>query len=80
MQRTYETLARLGFTAVELAGNIVPLALDGKLANLKPVKAAGPKVLFEVGEKYPTDRFDVDFAAREIDALLTAHSSLLAAI
>jgi len=77
VERTFEALARLGFTAVELSENIVPLVLDEKLAHLKRAKAAGLKVLFEVGEKYPTDTFDVDLAAREIDALRNAGCDLV---
>lgn len=77
VERTFATLARLGFTAVELSENIVPLSLDEKLDHLKRAKAAGLKVLFEIGEKYPTDSFDVDVAAREIDALRNAGCDLL---
>jgi len=77
VERTFEALARLGFTAVELSENIVPLVLDEKLAHLKRAKAGGLKVLFEVGEKYPTDIFDVDLAAREIDALRNAGCDLV---
>jgi hypothetical protein len=60
------TLARdlgLGFSAVEISGNIVPLSLQNKLDYIRMPKAAGLKVLFEIGEKYPKGGLDGPAAA-----------------
>jgi len=67
--QTFKKLAQLGFTAVEISENIVPLDLDQKLRYIKMAKDSGLKVLFEVGEKYPSDTFDVDMAANDINTM-----------
>lgn len=77
VQRTFDTLARLGFTAVECSENIIPLTLDDKIKYIRMAKAAGLKVLFEVGEKYPQDAFEVDAAAADMRAMLDAGCDLL---
>lgn len=77
VQRTFETLARLGFSAVECSENIIPLTLDDKIKYIRMAKAAGLKVLFEVGEKYPQDAFEVDAAAADMRAMLDAGCDLL---
>lgn len=77
VKRTFDTLARLGFSAVEISENIVPLTLDDKIRYIRMAKAAGLKVLFEVGEKYPQGGFDVDAAAADMNAMLAAGCDLL---
>lgn len=66
---TFETLARLGFSAVELSENIVPLDLDDKISAIRLAKRHGLKVMFEIGEKYPAGPMDVDRATRDITTM-----------
>ncbi len=68
--QTFKKLAELGFTAVEISENIIPLNLDEKLRYIKMAKDNGLKVLFEVGDKYPSDIFDVDAAASDINTMV----------
>jgi phosphosulfolactate synthase len=75
--RTFDRLAELGFTAVECSENIIPLALEEKLAHIRRAKSAGLKVMFEVGEKYPTGLFDVKHAADDMNSLLDGGCDLL---
>lgn len=77
VERTFETLAQLGFTAVECSENIVPLTLERKVNFIRMAKAQGLKVLFEVGEKYPSGVLDVDLAAREMETMIDAGCDLL---
>ncbi|PWC19516.1 phosphosulfolactate synthase [Brenneria corticis] len=75
-QPLFQRLAQLGFTAVECSENIITLTLQQKLEAIRQARAAGLKVLFEVGEKYPTDAFDVQQAATEILAMRDAGCEL----
>jgi phosphosulfolactate synthase len=77
VQRTFETLARLGFSAVEISENIVPLSLEEKIRYIRMGQSAGLKVLFEVGEKYPKEGLDVHAAAADMRAMLDAGCDLL---
>jgi len=77
VERTFATLAHLGFTAVELSENIIPLSLDDKVRYVRQARDYGLKVLFEVGEKYPSETFDVERTATEIEALLEAGCHLV---
>ena len=77
VEKTFETLADLGFTAVELSENIIPLTLEQKINAIKQAKAQGLKTLFEVGEKYPTGDLNVDLAARDMLTMLDAGCDLL---
>lgn len=77
VQRTFDTLARLGFTAVECSENMIPLTLEEKVKYIQMAKAAGLKVMFEVGEKYPSGALDVDAAASEMRTMLEAGCDLL---
>ena len=80
VEKTFETLVRLGFTAVECSENIIPLTLDEKVKYVKMAKGFGLKVLFEVGDKYPEDKFDAALAASEIatyDSLRRRHGDRL---
>jgi len=70
VEKTFETLARVGFTAVECSENIIPLTLDEKVKYVKMAKDFGLKVLFEVGDKYPEDKFDAALAASEMKTLI----------
>lgn len=70
VEKTFETLVRLGFTAVECSENIIPLTLDEKVKYVKMAKGFGLKVLFEVGDKYPEDKFDAALAASEMKTLI----------
>lgn len=76
VQRTLETLANLGFTAVELSENMIPLTLEDKLRYIRMAKSAGLKAFFEVGEKYPEGAFDVKAVSAEIGAMLDAGCDL----
>jgi phosphosulfolactate synthase len=67
--QTFKKLAQLGFTAVEISENIIPMNLDDKLRYIKMAKDCGLKVLFEVGDKYPSDIFDVEAAADDINIM-----------
>jgi len=75
--RAFDRLAELGFTAVECSENIIPLTVEEKRAHVRRAKAAGLKVMFEVGEKYPTGLFDVAHAANDMNSLLDAGCDLL---
>lgn len=77
VEQTFETLAALGFTAVELSENIIPLTLEQKINAIRQAKAHGLKTLFEVGEKYPSGVLNVELAAREMLAMLDAGCDLL---
>lgn len=77
VQRTLETLKSLGFSAVELSENMIPLTLEDKLRYIRMAKAAGLKTHFEVGEKYPEGAFDVETASGEMKAMLDAGCDLL---
>lgn len=66
---TLETLARLGFTAVELSENIVPLDISNKIEAIRLAKRNDLKVMFEIGEKYPAGPLDVDLAVRDITTM-----------
>jgi len=77
VERTFESLARLGFTAVECSENIINITLEQKVNAIRMAKSFGLKVLFEVGEKYPSDVLNVDLAAREMSAMLEAGCDLL---
>ena len=77
VERTFETLAELGFTAVECSENIIPLVRDEKIKYIKMAKAAGLKVMFEVGEKYPEGMFDAELMAGDMHALLDVGCDLL---
>ncbi|MBI4183955.1 MAG: phosphosulfolactate synthase [Proteobacteria bacterium] len=77
VDRTFETLRRMGFTAVECSENIVPLSRDDKVGAVRRAKAHGLKVLFEVGEKYPEGPIDVDMAVADIAALLEVDCDLV---
>ncbi|MDH3286810.1 MAG: phosphosulfolactate synthase [Betaproteobacteria bacterium] len=77
VERTFATLAHLGFTAVELSENIIPLTLDDKVRYIQQARQAGLKVLFEVGEKYPSEIFDVERTADDIRVMLEAGCDLV---
>jgi phosphosulfolactate synthase len=77
VERTFETLAQLGFTAVECSENIVDITLEQKVNAIRMAKAQGLKVLFEVGEKYPSDALNVELAARDMLTMLEAGCDLL---
>ncbi len=77
VEQTFETLAELGFTAVECSENIIPLARNEKVKYIEMAKAAGLKVMFEAGEKYPEDMFDAGIMAGDMEALLDAGCDLL---
>jgi phosphosulfolactate synthase len=77
VERTFETLARLGFTAVEISENMIPLTHEQKIEAIRQAKAQGLKVLFEVGEKYPSEALDVDFAARDMLGMIDVGCDLL---
>jgi phosphosulfolactate synthase len=68
--QTFKKLAELGFTAVEISENIVPLTLQDSLDYIKMAKDCGLKVLFEVGDKYPSNIFNVDVAADDINSMV----------
>jgi len=76
VERCFATLAQLGFTAVECSENMIPLSPAEKVASVKAAKAEGLKVMFEVGEKYPTGALDVDMVVRDMDALKEAGCDL----
>ncbi len=69
VDRTFEALARGGFSAVECSENIVPMDLEDKIAGIRCAKRHGLKVMFEVGEKYPAGPLDVDLATRDITTM-----------
>ena len=69
VERTFEALARMGFSAVECSENIVPMDIEDKIAAIGAAKQHGLKVMFEVGEKYPEGPLDVDMAARDISTM-----------
>lgn len=75
--RTFSTLAHLGFTAVELSENMIPMSLDDKVRYIRQARQAGLKVLFEVGEKYPSELFDVERTATDIRTILDAGANLV---
>lgn len=77
VERTFETLVQLGFTAVECSENIIPLTLEQKVNYIRMAKAKGLKVLFEVGEKYPSGVLDVEMASHEMRTMLDAGCDLL---
>ena len=77
VEQTFETLAELGFTAVECSENIIPLARDEKVKYIKMAKGVGLKVMFEVGEKYPEGMFDAEIMAGDMHALLDVGCDLL---
>lgn len=66
VQQTFTKLAKMGFTAVECSENIIPLTLQQKIDYIKMAKDTGLKVMFEVGDKYPDNAFDVDVASDDI--------------
>jgi len=65
--QTFRKLVELGFTAVEISENIIEMQLNEKIDYIKMAKDVGLKVLFEVGDKYPTNAFDVEIAASDIN-------------
>jgi phosphosulfolactate synthase len=73
----FETLIKMGFSAVECSENIIQIDLANKLKVVKMAKAAGLKVLFEVGEKYPEGPLDVDLCAGECHALIDVGTDLV---
>lgn len=74
---TFDKLAELGFTAVEISENIVPLTIEEKVDHIRRAKQAGLKVMFEVGEKYPSENLDVDMAVDDMKQLLAHDCDLL---
>ena len=72
VEKTFDTLAELGFSAVECSENIIELTLDQKKEHVKLAKKSGLKVMFEVGEKYPTASFDLDKTEKDIKELFNA--------
>jgi len=77
VERTFETLKAMGFSAVECSENIIDIKLPDKIKAVKQAKAAGLKVLFEVGDKYPVGPLDVDMCADECHALIDAGADLV---
>lgn len=77
VEATFDKLAEVGFTAVEISENIIPLTLEEKIKHIRRAKQAGLKVLFEVGEKYPSDNLDVDMAVNDMQELLSNDCDLL---
>lgn len=77
VEQTFDKLAALGFTAVECSENIIPLTLAQKKQHIQRAKQAGLKVMFEVGEKYPTEHLDVDAVVSDMKELLGVGCDLL---
>lgn len=75
--RTFETLARLGFSAVECSENIVPMDIEDKIEGIRVAKRNGLKVMFEIGEKYPEGPLDVELVARDISTMLDNDCDLI---
>ncbi len=71
VEKTFDKLVEMGFTAVECSENIIPLTLDEKIKYVRMAKSAGLKVMFEVGDKYPEDKFDVKLASSEMNTLIS---------
>ncbi|MBI4083890.1 MAG: phosphosulfolactate synthase [Candidatus Lambdaproteobacteria bacterium] len=73
----FETLRKMGFTAVECSENMIPLPLQDKLTAIRLAKKHGLKVMFEVGEKYPAGMLDIELATRDIAAMRDAGADLV---
>jgi len=77
VNEAFATFKEMGFTAVEISENIIPLNLDDKIKYVKMAKSHSLKVLFEVGEKYAKDPLNVDLAVNDIKTLLNAGTDLI---
>jgi phosphosulfolactate synthase len=66
----FETLVKMGFTAVECSENIIEISIEDKIKSVKQAKKAGLKVLFEVGEKYPEGPLDVELCVKDCHKLI----------
>lgn len=72
VDRLWPAITSLGFTAAEISDNIITLSVEEKKGYARQASAAGLKVIFEYGKKYPTAPLEVDEAVREIEAILEA--------
>ncbi|ATW27401.1 phosphosulfolactate synthase [Candidatus Formimonas warabiya] len=77
VEPTFDTLVKMGFTAVECSENIININMEDKINSVKTAKKAGLKVLFEVGEKYPEGPLDVDLCVKECHTLIEAGADLV---
>lgn len=77
VEKYFDKLVEMGFTAVECSENIIPVPLEKKKEHIIRAKQAGLKVMFEIGEKYPTDYIDADIVAADMRELLDVGCDLL---
>jgi len=69
LEQMYQFIERMGFEAIELSDNIIPISEEEKLIHAKRCADMGLEVIYEWGKKYPTQPLKVDDAVREIEAL-----------
>lgn len=77
VKETFETLVKMGFSAVEISENIIDFPMEEKIKCIKLAKEAGLKVLFEVGDKYPVGPLDYEYCANECHQLIDAGADLI---
>jgi phosphosulfolactate synthase len=69
LEQMYQFIERMGFEAIELSDNIIPISEEDKLFHAKRCADMGLEVIYEWGKKYPTEPLKVNVALREIEAL-----------
>lgn len=70
VDRLWPAVTSLGFSAIEISDNIITLSVEEKKNYVRQASAAGLKVIFEFGKKYPTAPLVVDEAVSEIESIL----------
>jgi|GEM_PF-5335074 len=70
VDRLWPAISSLGFTAAEVSDNMVDISLKEKREHVRQAAAAGLKVIFEYGKKFPDAPLDLEEAADEIQSIL----------
>lgn len=68
-ERYFHAIAERGWSAVECSENIIRLSDDQRRDVIGQARAAGLKVLYEFGDKYPTRYEEVDAVAEQLERL-----------
>ena len=75
MQRYWDEALRLGFTAVEISDNVLPLSDEDRKFHIRSARDAGLRVLGEIGAKY--DGTDVATLVHQAEICLEAGADLI---
>ena len=75
MPRYWDEALRLGFTAVEISDNVLPLSDEDRKFLIRSARDAGLRVLGEIGAKY--DETDVSTLVSQAELCLEAGADLI---